>query len=90
MAGSRFQQEPVAIVGFACRLPGGNHSPQKLWDFLERGDVASNKVPASRYNIDGRKLLPSCPIHPNTPRVLSTVLKLSKRIYMNHYESTTH
>ncbi|KAI3329679.1 putative polyketide synthase [Ustulina deusta] len=53
MAGPRFQQEPVAIVGFACRLPGGNHSPQKLWDFLERGDVASNKVPASRYNIDG-------------------------------------
>ncbi|KAI0391303.1 hypothetical protein F5Y17DRAFT_18304 [Xylariaceae sp. FL0594] len=45
--------EPVAIVGFACRLPGGNNSPTKLWDFLEQGKVASNKVPASRFKIDG-------------------------------------
>ncbi|KAJ8063559.1 hypothetical protein OCU04_007431 [Sclerotinia nivalis] len=53
MAKTRFQQEPVAIVGFACRLPGGNHSPQKLWDFLERGEIASNKVPQTRFNING-------------------------------------
>ncbi|KAK8033522.1 polyketide synthase [Apiospora marii] len=46
-------QEPVAIVGFACRLPGGNHSPSKLWEFLEQGKVASNQVPASRFNIKG-------------------------------------
>ena len=44
------QQDPIAIVGFACRLPGGNNSPQKLWDFLERGDVASNIVPETRFN----------------------------------------
>ena len=43
----------MAIVGFACRLPGGNHSPQKLWDFLERGGISSNEVPESRFNIDG-------------------------------------
>ncbi|PQE19486.1 Lovastatin diketide synthase protein [Rutstroemia sp. NJR-2017a WRK4] len=53
MAKTNFQQEPVAIIGFACRLPGGNHSPQKLWDFLERGEIASNKVPPTRFNIDG-------------------------------------
>lgn len=47
------QQEPVAIVGFACRLPGGNHSPSKLWEFLEQGKVASNEVPPSRFNIKG-------------------------------------
>ncbi|TGO19734.1 hypothetical protein BPAE_0334g00010 [Botrytis paeoniae] len=52
MTETHFQQEPVAIVGFACRLPGGNHSPQKLWDFLERGEIASNKVPQTRFNID--------------------------------------
>nr|POE79483.1 fumagillin dodecapentaenoate synthase [Quercus suber] len=46
-------KEPIAIVGFACRLPGGNSNPQKLWDFLERGDVASNKVPETRFNING-------------------------------------
>lgn len=48
-----YQQEPVAIIGFACRLPGGNDSPQRLWEFLERGGVAFNKVPESRFNIDG-------------------------------------
>ncbi|KAK3985842.1 hypothetical protein QBC44DRAFT_403752 [Cladorrhinum sp. PSN332] len=53
MAQKQFQQEPVAIVGFGCRLPGGNHSPQKLWDFLERGGIAPNTVPITRFNIDG-------------------------------------
>lgn len=47
------QQEPVAIVGFACRLPGGNSSPQKLWDFLRKGDVASSAVPETRFNFEG-------------------------------------
>ncbi|KAI0198971.1 polyketide synthase [Astrocystis sublimbata] len=53
MASSHFVQEPVAIIGFACRLPGGNTNPTKLWSFLENGGVASNKVPKSRFNIDG-------------------------------------
>lgn len=47
------QQEPIAIIGFACRLPGGNSNPQKLWDFLERGEVAYNGVPKSRFNFEG-------------------------------------
>ncbi|KAL8923196.1 MAG: hypothetical protein Q9208_004759 [Pyrenodesmia sp. 3 TL-2023] len=53
MESARSSQEPVAIVGFGCRLPGGNSSPHKLWEFLERGGVASNKVPESRFNIKG-------------------------------------
>ncbi|KAH6842948.1 hypothetical protein B0I37DRAFT_436915 [Chaetomium sp. MPI-CAGE-AT-0009] len=53
MGESQFQQEPVAIIGFACRLPGGNHTPQKLWDFLQDGGVAPNTVPKSRFNIHG-------------------------------------
>ncbi|KAI0473335.1 putative polyketide synthase [Xylariaceae sp. FL0804] len=53
MARAQFKQEPVAVIGFACRLPGGNHSPSKLWDFLERGSIASNNVPKSRFNIEG-------------------------------------
>ncbi|KAI1424149.1 hypothetical protein F5Y12DRAFT_715501 [Xylaria sp. FL1777] len=48
-----FRQEPVAIVGFGCRLPGGNSSPQKLWDFLVRGGVASRDVPETRFRLDG-------------------------------------
>ncbi|KAK4246255.1 beta-ketoacyl synthase [Corynascus novoguineensis] len=43
-------REPIAIVGFACRLPGGNYSPHKFWEFLKRGEIAYNKVPESRFN----------------------------------------
>lgn len=53
MTQPQYHQDPIAIVGFACRLPGGNHSPQKLWDFLERGEIAPNQVPRTRFNIDG-------------------------------------
>lgn len=48
-----YRQEPVAVVGFGCRLPGGNSSPQKLWDFLERGGIASTAVPETRFNVEG-------------------------------------
>ncbi|KAJ5936907.1 Acyl transferase/acyl hydrolase/lysophospholipase [Penicillium verhagenii] len=53
MTQTQFRQEPVAVIGFACRLPGENNSPQELWDFLERGGIASNNVPKTRFNIDG-------------------------------------
>ncbi|PSR80443.1 hypothetical protein BD289DRAFT_484972 [Coniella lustricola] len=46
-------QDPVAIIGFACRLPGGNDSPEKLWQFLEQGGIASRDVPETRYNLAG-------------------------------------
>lgn len=46
-------QEPVAIIGMACRLPGENNSPQALWEFLERGGIASNGVPENRFNLKG-------------------------------------
>ncbi|KAI0383025.1 hypothetical protein F5Y04DRAFT_270134 [Hypomontagnella monticulosa] len=43
----------MAIVGFACRLPGGNNTPQKFWDFIEGGQVASSVVPKTRFNFEG-------------------------------------
>ncbi|KAI0399293.1 hypothetical protein F4802DRAFT_610970 [Xylaria palmicola] len=48
-----YRQEPLAVIGFGCRLPGGNTTPRKLWDFLERGDVASRAVPGTRFRLDG-------------------------------------
>ena len=51
--GSNDAKEPLAVVGIACRLPGGTTSPSKLWDFLEEGRVAPNTVPASRFHIAG-------------------------------------
>ncbi|KAH8646008.1 polyketide synthase [Tricladium varicosporioides] len=48
---SEFLQEPVAVIGLACRLPGNCNSPTAFWDFLERGGVARNEAPATRFNL---------------------------------------
>ncbi|KAF4981694.1 hypothetical protein FZEAL_2581 [Fusarium zealandicum] len=44
--------EPIAICGMACRLPGGLHTPQQLWEFLVAKGDARTRVPESRYNVD--------------------------------------
>ncbi|KAL2000896.1 hypothetical protein VTN02DRAFT_2484 [Thermoascus thermophilus] len=49
----QYIQVPVAIVGLACRLPGNSNSPTALWDFLERGGIAINEPPRSRFNLRG-------------------------------------
>ena len=40
--------DDVAIVGCACRLPGGNDDPQALWDFLRAGGNAIRDIPRQR------------------------------------------
>jgi mycoketide-CoA synthase len=44
----RADQEPIAIVGMACRLPGGIESPAELWQMLERGGSGISEFPADR------------------------------------------
>src|ERR1700710_3045268 len=43
---------PVAVIGMACRLPGGIDSPELLWDALVRGDDLITEVPPDRWSID--------------------------------------
>ncbi|MGO9151588.1 sulfolipid-1 biosynthesis phthioceranic/hydroxyphthioceranic acid synthase [Mycobacterium sp.] len=43
---------PVAVIGMACRLPGGIDSPDTLWQALLRGDDAITEVPADRWDAD--------------------------------------
>ena len=42
------RREPIAIIGMACRLPGGANDPDQLWDLLRRGGDTCRDVPADR------------------------------------------
>ncbi|MCB0939927.1 MAG: type I polyketide synthase [Mycobacterium sp.] len=43
---------PVAVIGMACRLPGGINSPDQLWEALLRGDDLVTEIPADRWDAD--------------------------------------
>ncbi|KAF8246071.1 ketoacyl-synt-domain-containing protein [Wilcoxina mikolae CBS 423.85] len=42
--------EPLAIVGMACRWPGGATSPEAFWDLLMNKKSAQSDVPPTRFN----------------------------------------
>ncbi|KAK1977917.1 PKSN polyketide synthase for alternapyrone biosynthesis protein [Colletotrichum cereale] len=46
------EQEPIAIIGAACRLPGEATSLDGLWDMISHGRSAHGKVPPSRWDAD--------------------------------------
>lgn len=43
---------PIAVIGLACRLPGGIDSPQLFWEALLRGADLIDEVPADRWDVD--------------------------------------
>nr|UUL70766.1 Beta-ketoacyl-acyl-carrier-protein synthase I [Vitiosangium cumulatum] len=44
--------EPIAIVGMACRYPGGVNDLDAYWDLLKRGGDAITEIPAARWDIN--------------------------------------
>ncbi|MFE2408009.1 beta-ketoacyl synthase N-terminal-like domain-containing protein [Kitasatospora sp. NPDC059408] len=60
--------EPIAIVGMACRLPGGVSSPDDLWALVSDGTHTDSPFPADRgWDLDG--LFHDDPEHPGTSYV---------------------
>ncbi|WP_199694285.1 type I polyketide synthase, partial [Sorangium cellulosum] len=47
----RADDEPIAIVGIACRFPGAP-SPEAFWALLRDGVDAISEVPADRWDVD--------------------------------------
>ncbi|MES4903327.1 MULTISPECIES: type I polyketide synthase [unclassified Streptomyces] len=49
-AGGRAQDpaEPIAVVGWACRYPGGINSPEELWEFITAHRDAVGDFPTDR------------------------------------------
>jgi acyl transferase domain-containing protein/acyl carrier protein len=44
------RREPIAIIGLACRFPGGASSPERFWQLLEQGTDAISEAPADRWS----------------------------------------
>lgn len=46
------QQAKIAIVGMACRLPGGATDTDKFWEILNQGLDVHQKIPADRFDVE--------------------------------------
>lgn len=47
-----YKSEPIAVIGSACRFPGGADSTSNLWKLLREPRDLSQKVPPSRFDVD--------------------------------------
>jgi phthiocerol/phenolphthiocerol synthesis type-I polyketide synthase B len=48
-AGHAHLDEPIAVIGLGCRLPGGISGPDEYWQFICDGNNAVSEVPAARW-----------------------------------------
>ena len=44
------RNEPIAIVGSACRFAGQANSPSKLWELLKKPRDVRREIPESRFS----------------------------------------
>ncbi|KAL7941564.1 putative polyketide synthase [Trichoderma barbatum] len=46
------QNSRLAIVGMACRMPGGADSPEEFWELLMNGVDTHTTVPSDRFDVE--------------------------------------
>lgn len=52
MVSKKINNEPIAIIGTACRFAGEANSPSKLWDLLREPRDVLSEIPETRFNAD--------------------------------------
>jgi acyl transferase domain-containing protein/D-arabinose 1-dehydrogenase-like Zn-dependent alcohol dehydrogenase/acyl carrier protein len=52
VAMSEHGDEPIAIIGMACRFPGGADDPERFWELLCAGFDAVGEFPTDRWNAE--------------------------------------
>ena len=65
------RSEPLAVVGLACRFPGGADGPRAYWELLRDGRDGVCEVPPERWDAE-RFYDPD----PSAPGMMNTGLKL--------------
>ena len=48
----RFLDKKVAVIGMACRFPGGADNPQKFWELLVAGKNVVSEIPGERWQVN--------------------------------------
>jgi acyl transferase domain-containing protein len=51
-AAQQARNEPVAVIGLACRFPGGCDDGESFWRLLRAGRDAVGEVPGERWDVD--------------------------------------
>ncbi|MFD7137829.1 type I polyketide synthase, partial [Streptomyces sp. NPDC059894] len=68
MAATGASDEPIAIVGMSCRLPGGVRGPAEFWDLVREGRDGMGPFPTDRgWDLD--RLFDDDPEHQGTSYV---------------------
>ena len=44
-------RSPLAVIGMACRLPGGTDTPAQFWELLKNGKDVIGDLPDDRWDV---------------------------------------
>ncbi|KAJ5471386.1 polyketide synthase [Penicillium desertorum] len=70
--------DDIAVIGMACRLPGGVNSPSELWQMILEARDGSGEIPSMRWEPWTRK-------DPRNPKALEKIPK--KGYFLDHLEN---